>query len=116
MGRDAGGRRGGAREGAWHSTEPSISFAMKGFQEGRCFFVDFIFPLGRFIKNHQSKLSTYWAEEVCREREGRCRDGHVEVLIRGIHGRKLVPAETQDGIRTEGIGDERIMKILLNQV
>lgn len=83
----AGG--GGAREGAWHSTEPSISFAMKGFQEGRCFFVDFIFPLGRFIKNHQSKLSTYWAEleEVCREREGRCRGGHVEVLIRGIHGR-----------------------------
>lgn len=36
---------GGAREGAWHSTEPSISFAMKGFQEGRCFFVDFIFPV-----------------------------------------------------------------------
>lgn len=83
---------GEARGGVWHSTKPPISFAMKGSQEGRCFFVDFIFPvrkIGRFIKNHQCKLSTYWAvlEEVCPEREGRCRGGHWEVLIRGIDGR-----------------------------
>lgn len=36
---------GGARGGGWHGTKPPISFAMKGSQEGRCFFVDFIFPL-----------------------------------------------------------------------